>query len=71
MEKLGHLLDRPFPPLLGAKGAQVVELSLVAEAARPGVGQPFPSAERIGWEKGGFLLRSPTTGFQDYRRFRL
>ena len=42
-------------PLLGANGAQMVELSLVAEAARHEVGQPFPSAERVGWDKGGFL----------------
>ena len=28
-------------PLLGANGAQVVELSLVAKAARHEVGQPF------------------------------
>ena len=40
MEKLGHLLDRLLPPL-GANGAQVVELALVAEAARHEVGQPF------------------------------
>ena len=35
--------------------AQMGELTLVAKAARHEAGRPFPSAERVGWVKGGFL----------------
>ena len=33
---------------------------MVAEAARHEVGQPFPSAERVGWEKGGCFASGAT-----------
>ena len=31
------------------------ELTLVVKAVRHEAGRPFPSAERAGWVKGGFL----------------